>query len=55
MPFAFDREKLKVIWEHLDDEIVEYDKKKPNKFSYPKGSLEAAKEEAIKELKGGIK
>jgi hypothetical protein len=47
--------KLIQRWQKLNDDIEEYDKRKPKRFSYPKGSLEAAKEEAIKELKGGIK
>ena len=41
-----------VAWEMLDDAIRAADKRKPIKFSYPKGSLEEAMQQAVKQLGG---
>jgi hypothetical protein len=43
---------IQVSWEDLDKNIKQHDEKYPKKFSYPKDSLEEAKEQAIKELGG---
>jgi hypothetical protein len=43
---------IKVSWEDLDENIKQHDEKYPKKFSYPKDSLEEAKEQAIRELGG---
>ena len=41
-----------VAWEMLDKAIGSYDKRKPKRFSFPKGSLEDAMQQAVKQLGG---
>jgi hypothetical protein len=42
---------MKIDWKLLEKEIEEYEKRKPKKFSYPKGSIKAAIEDVLNELK----
>jgi len=42
-----------IAWEMLEDAITTMDKRKPKKFTYPKGSLEEAMQQAVNQL-GGI-
>ena len=41
-----------MIWNELEKDIEEYDKRKPKKISYPKGSIQEAVQQALKELGG---
>lgn len=50
-----DVNKLKVLWKQLDEEILDRDRLRRKKIPYPKGSIQAAVEQAINELKGGVK